>query len=94
MNYAYSDDYAVVELTGMRFYYGYESTDENGDWCFEVTMTYANVNRQLMKIPYSELKLKMMDGMFDVVDCLLCGIMMWLTAFERNDMSLYTEVEF
>ena len=30
-----SDDYASIETNGISFYYGYEVTDENGEWCFQ-----------------------------------------------------------
>ena len=31
-----SDDYAILRVNGLQFYYGYEETNDSGDWLFVV----------------------------------------------------------
>lgn len=67
---AIASDYATLDTGRLRFYYGYEETDSNGDWCFAVE--YNGVEQ--MRIPSSGLKC----DKFEVTECLLTGIGMWL----------------
>lgn len=34
MNIGISDDYAILSGNGFKFYYGYEETDQDGNWLF------------------------------------------------------------
>ena len=36
VEYYYSDDYAGMNSGKYKFYFGYESVDENDEWCFTV----------------------------------------------------------
>lgn len=77
-----SDDYAVLEAGGLRFYFGYEFTtakdddDDSGEWCFIVhKMEGVRVGDELMRVPQSKLGLR--TGT-DPVEFLLEGIALWM----------------
>jgi hypothetical protein len=63
---AISSDYASLVTPNADFYYGYERTDENEDWCF-----VAHVNGAEIVIPSTKLGV---SDKFDVVTCLYMGI--------------------
>ena len=46
-----SDDYAVLYGKGMRFYFGYEETNDKDEWMF----TVHKDNKLVLAIPESEL---------------------------------------
>ena len=60
-------DYAGVESKNVKLYYGYEVTDENNEWCFQVTQN----GQEVITIPSSELNVR---DTFDCGECLLAGI--------------------
>lgn len=62
----FSDDYAGLECSTAKFYYGYEVT-ENDEWCF--TAKIDGIKK--IKIPFSELY---SDDSGDCLKCLLFGI--------------------
>ncbi len=62
-----SDDYAHLSAGGAEFYYGYESTDSNGEWCF-----YAKIDGEpVLQVPKSILSGR---DLGDPVEYLLVGI--------------------
>ena len=71
-----SSDYAGLNTDNANFYYGYECTDENDEWCFS-----AKCAGEETIIPFSKLQAK---DQFDVVDCLLIGIGWILTKYQLN----------
>lgn len=80
-----SDDYAVLDVDGLRFYYGYEHQvcplhGEDECECDEREWTFlARKGRDvLMQIPESKMNPDV--GKFDVVRGLLNGIGLWLKA--------------
>jgi hypothetical protein len=46
-----SDDYCGLTTKNISFYFGYEVTDENDEWCFTVTKN----GKKFMKIPKTKL---------------------------------------
>jgi len=66
-----ASDYALFESKNLQAYYGYESTDENEDWCFQ-----AKVNNDVIKIPFKKLQGR---DQFNCTENLLLGIG-WLLA--------------
>jgi len=68
-----SDDYASVDVNGISFYYGYEETNENGEWCFtirnNVIKKAENIDDLIIKIPASNL-----EHTRTCEEALLCGI--------------------
>ena len=62
-----SDDYASIETNGISFYYGYEVTDENGEWCFQA----KTKGGKEITLPFSRLGAR---DSFDCGECLLAGI--------------------
>jgi hypothetical protein len=82
-----SDDYAVLDCGGLRFYYGYEYTvpptvdddDDDGEWAF---VAWQNGN-EVLRLPTSEVHPVTREyPMF----YLLAGIAHWLTSKETpND---------
>jgi hypothetical protein len=75
VEYAYSDDYAVLVSGNLNFYYGYEVTDENDDWCFQVKKN----GQEIFKIS-SDYIIKNIDGrqLEYPKDFLTAGIGVWL----------------
>jgi len=65
-DYYHASDYAGLETKNAKFYYGYEITDDNDEWCFE-----AEFNDEKITIPFSKLGAK---DQSDVNDCLMIGI--------------------
>ena len=65
-----AEDYAILKAANLQFYYGYEKTDDDADWCF--TVEHNGVEQ--MRIPSSELR----RDKFEVTECLLTGIGMWI----------------
>lgn len=66
-----TDDYAVLESAGKRFYYGYEETDDEGEWCFVADLNPLRAEPEKLRVPASRL------GVRDREDCaenLLKGI--------------------
>lgn len=68
-----SDDYAVLTAGELRFYFGYEYTTDDGEWCFVVHSMKGK--GELMRIPHSKLGLR--SGI-DPVEYLLEGIARWM----------------
>lgn len=68
-----SDDYAVLTAGGLQFYFGYEYTTDDGEWCFVVHSMKGK--GELMRVPHS--KLGSRTGK-DPVEYLLEGIAMWM----------------
>jgi hypothetical protein len=68
-----SDDYASVDVNGVSFYYGYEETNENGEWCFIIRNNAIkqteNIDDLIIKIPASNL-----EHTRTCEEALLCGI--------------------
>ena len=62
-----SDDYASVDVNGISFYYGYEETIENGEWCFQA----KTKGGKEITLPFSRLGAR---DSFDCGECLLAGI--------------------
>lgn len=79
-----SDDYAVLTAGGLRFYFGYEYTTDDGEWCFVVHRlrldgsNVANSSQELMRVPQSKLGLR--PGT-DPVEFLLEGIALWMNTW-------------
>lgn len=74
-----SDDYAVLEAGGLRFYFGYEFTmGETEEWCFVVhKMKGSRAIDELMRVPQS--KLEPQTGT-EPVEFLLEGIALWMNS--------------
>jgi hypothetical protein len=78
-----SDDYAVLEAGGLRFYFGYEFTilkcsgddDGSGEWCFIVHRLDTKPFTELFRIPQSKLGLRASS---EPVEFLLEGIALWM----------------
>ena len=68
-----SDDYAGVDVNGISFYYGYEETNENSEWCFTIRNNAIkqteNIDDLIIKIPASNL-----EHTRTCEEALLCGI--------------------
>ncbi len=68
-----SDDYASIDVNGISFYYGYEETNENGEWCFTIRNNAIkqteNIDNLIIKIPASNL-----EHTRTCEEALLCGI--------------------
>lgn len=62
-------DYAGIKAKNFQAYYGYETADENDEWCF-----MAEFDGTKITIPFSKLKA---SDQFNCMDCLLTGIA-WL----------------
>ena len=61
-----ASDYAGCEWNGGAFYYGYEETTEEGEWCFKAT-----IGPKKIIIPVSELG----DvDKWNCAECLIAGI--------------------
>jgi hypothetical protein len=60
-----SDDYASIDVNGISFYYGYEETNENGEWLFAIRKD----GNLLFSIPNSKL-----ENTNTCEEALLCGI--------------------
>ncbi len=67
-----ASDYAGLKVPGIKFYYGYEKT-ENDEWCF--TADFDDVH---IKVPFSKLGAK---DQWDCVECLMIGIGWVLTKY-------------
>lgn len=65
-----SDDYAVLSTNNSQFYYGYEVTDENDEWCFTAKITVGEEKIEI-KTPFSKLGAR---DQFDCAECLMVGI--------------------
>jgi len=61
-----SSDYAVLTTTNARYYYGYEATDDAGEWCFQATMNGVGYR-------YDQKALGL-DDKWNVVEGLLRGL--------------------
>lgn len=61
-----ASDYAGIRCDGFSAYYGYEETDESGEWCF-----VATINGEATEIPFGKLGAR---DKFECVECLLHGI--------------------
>lgn len=72
----HASDYAGFSSANLSVYYGYEKTNDEGEWCFE-----AKFADQVVVIPFSKLKC---DDQFNCVDCLMKGVA-WL--FEKYKVS-------
>lgn len=72
-----SDDYAVLEAGGLRFYFGYEFTTggDDGEWCFVVRRLDTKPFTELMRVPQSKLGL---GKSLEPVEFLLEGIALWM----------------
>lgn len=70
-----SDDYAVLTAGGLRFYFGYEYTTDDGEWCFVVHSMKGK--GELMRVPQSKLGLRLGT---DPVEFLLEGIALWMNS--------------
>ena len=64
-----SGDYAGITAKNFTAYYGYEVTDENGEWCFQ-----ASFDDETITIPFRKLK---SDDQFNCEHNLMRGIA-WL----------------
>lgn len=73
-----SDDYASIETNGISFYYGYEVTYENGEWCFQA----KTKGGKEITLPFSRLGAK---DSFDCGECLLAGIAL---LFEEGQLTI------
>ena len=60
-------DYAGITSKNLDLYYGYECTNDNGEWSFSARVGETEV----MKIPQSKLNA---SDKFDCASCLLAGI--------------------
>ena len=67
-NVGISDDYAVLDAGDFRFYYGYEHTDDDGNWLFLV--------RKQGKVLFQRTahQLNNIDELADTSEILLIGI--------------------
>ncbi|NQT91462.1 MAG: hypothetical protein HQ559_01780 [Lentisphaerae bacterium] len=85
-----NDDYAVLHVGDLRFYYGYEVTTagergfdlddaEDAEWCFQVTRG----KKVLMTIPCNELAAA--DETGEPAEMLLIGIGMWIVAQQKKE---------
>jgi len=72
-----SSDYAVLSCDFGEFYYGYERTTDDDEWCFA-----ASINGKETVIPFSELGAK---DPFECVECLLMGIGIILDSREMKE---------
>ena len=70
-----AEDYATMSCESGTFYYGYESTADDGEWCFTASVNGINNN---IKIPFSLLKAK---DQFACGECLMVGIGWVLTKY-------------
>lgn len=66
----WSSDYAGADIGELRFYYGYEVTTGDDEWCFEV----SRGDETLFTKPWYELSV----DKFDVMINLLMGLMVWI----------------
>jgi hypothetical protein len=62
-----ASDYAGIQTKTISFYYGYEVTDENDEWCFHA----KTKSGKEIKLPFSRLGAR---DKFDCGECLLAGI--------------------
>jgi hypothetical protein len=67
-------DYAGLTAKNAQFYYGYEQTDSEGNWCF-----VATIGENEIIIPSTKLGV---ENDFDVVECLMAGIGWVLAKYE------------
>lgn len=63
-----SGDLAGISSKNFKAYYGWECTDDTGEWCFE-----AKFDDQVIKIPYSKLGMGS-HKQYECMACLLKGI--------------------
>lgn len=61
-----SSDYAYINTKAVSFYYGYEVTNENGEWCFQAVAMGKTIT-----VPFSRLDL---HDMYDCAAGLRAGI--------------------
>jgi len=73
-----SSDYAGITGQNAQFYYGYERTDENEDWCFVATIQQLLGHTIEEVIPFRQLGAK---DMFNVEECLMAGIAIVMTKY-------------
>ena len=65
--YAYqSSDYAGIDFEGGSFYYGYEQTDDEDNWCFVANTENGEFWLSSKDMPQ--------HNQFDVTRCLMYGI--------------------
>jgi len=74
--YSIASDYATVSSKYFNAYYGYEITDEYGDWCFEAEFSGVKIT-----IPASKLNIK---ELYNAEEGLLKGIAWVFMAYEIN----------
>ena len=67
-----ASDYAGVRGGNVDLYYGYEQTDENGEWCFVATEDGV----EQMRIPQSKLGIK---DSFNPASNLMAGIAIFVS---------------
>jgi hypothetical protein len=66
MSIAIAGDYASLTVSGTQYYYGYEVTDDEGDWCFQAEWPKGHV-----RFTQHDLEL---SNRWDCVNGLLRGI--------------------
>ena len=65
-----ASDYAVLRIGNIRFYYGYEATDDKGEWCFSASDQESN-SESRFTIPQSKLNVR---DKWNCAECLMDGI--------------------
>jgi len=71
----HSDDYAGLESGNLKFYFGYEEIDEKTEeWCFVAKKD----NKEILRIPQSELNKKCKNMLDMPQDYLIFGIGIYL----------------
>lgn len=76
-----ASDYAGLDAGPWSFYYGYEKTDANDEWCFVA----SRGGDEKMRIPASKLTSR---DKFDCGECLLSGLAIFL---ERVGITIPSE---
>jgi hypothetical protein len=72
-----ASDYAGLATENASFYYGYEVTDEDYNWCFT-----AKIGDEEIKIPFPKLGAK---DQWNCVECLMTGIGWVLTKYKIDN---------
>jgi hypothetical protein len=75
-----ASDYAGIDVPtkGIKFYYGYEVTDDDENWCFEATFPQKKIKIGFPILKHENASL----DQFECVPCLLTGIAILI---ERGD---------
>jgi len=66
-----AQDYAVAQAQEFTFYYGYERTVANDEWCFQVKKD----GKEIFLEPFGDLKYDFgLKDMYSVAECFMAGM--------------------